>query len=337
MEEKKKFIIDKKIFIYVGTIILTLIIGIIIGLSLMNKGNKPVISKDCDPISGGGYNVSFVTNSDDKLDSVHVCIACPPDSYEKVPVLEKEGYKFDGWYYDKKLTKKVEATSFVDVTPSPKLDKNACLIGYNDITLYAKWISEKEDNKEETTQKQTISSNNSSSSSKEVKSDKYFCRSGGTLILNEGKYTCVEKTSGSTTYYSAMQYHCDQEGFTLVGNQCYAKHIVDAQTVHKCPNDNYILVPDSIECILVNNGSYNATFNGITPVCASGFHYVESSGTCLPDNDASCPSGNYIGEDGRCYAEAIFVKYTCDFIKSDKVTLDKDKCIWEIYRDASLY
>ncbi len=70
---------------------------------------------------------------------MHVCIACPPDSYEKLPIPEKDGYEFIGWYYDSKLTKKVEGESTLDVTPNSIKTKTGCAKGYKTRTLYAKW------------------------------------------------------------------------------------------------------------------------------------------------------------------------------------------------------
>ena len=49
---------------------------------------------------------------------------------------------FEGWYYDADFTKKVEATSSLDITPVPEYDKNdkTCVVGYKNITLYARWL-----------------------------------------------------------------------------------------------------------------------------------------------------------------------------------------------------
>ena len=68
-----------------------------------------------------------------------VCIACSPDSYSDLPTPNRNGYNFEGWYYDKELTKKVDEVNTLDINPIPKLDKNKCVIGYEDIELFAKW------------------------------------------------------------------------------------------------------------------------------------------------------------------------------------------------------
>lgn len=48
--------------------------------------------------------------------------------------VSREGYKFAGWYYDEELTNKV-----ADLTFTQKFAENGCLVGYEDITIYAKW------------------------------------------------------------------------------------------------------------------------------------------------------------------------------------------------------
>ena len=96
----------------------------------------------CVPICGGAYNLYFETGSEEKIDSIHVGIACSPDSYPKMPIPKKEGYHFLGWYYDKEYQSKVEATTTREVKPSP-LKKKDCIIGYQDITIFAKWERKK--------------------------------------------------------------------------------------------------------------------------------------------------------------------------------------------------
>lgn len=123
----------KIIYITIG--IITIIIGIIIiKISISDKNNE-----ECYSITGGGYNIHFNTNSNIILDSVHVCIACPPNTYTELPIIEKEGYIFDGWYYDSDLTEKVNASTTLDVKLNPIYKNKECIVGYNDITLHAKW------------------------------------------------------------------------------------------------------------------------------------------------------------------------------------------------------
>ena len=98
--------------------------------------------KECESITGGSFDLIFVTNNDETVPSMSVCIACPPDTYEDLPVLESEDKEFEGWYYDADFTKKVEVTNSKDITPVPNDPK--CVTDYNDITLYAKWTENAE-------------------------------------------------------------------------------------------------------------------------------------------------------------------------------------------------
>lgn len=77
------------------------------------------------------------------MEDMNVCIACPPNSYEELKDAKKDGYVFLGWYYDSKFKNAVTATSSLDIEPQAKKDKKGCTIGYEDITLYAKWEKEK--------------------------------------------------------------------------------------------------------------------------------------------------------------------------------------------------
>ena len=103
-----------------------------------NKKNTPV-EKKCTPFTGGAFNLVFNTNGGEEIASMHVCIACSPDSYEDLPTPVREGYNFEGWYYDEELTNKIEFTNSKDFTQVPEYDKDNCMIGYKDIGIYAMW------------------------------------------------------------------------------------------------------------------------------------------------------------------------------------------------------
>lgn len=100
------------------------------------KSEKAIEQPKCESMTGGSYTLSFVTNTDAQVENKAVCIACAPDSYEELPVVEGS----EGWYYDAEFTKKVEGTSTSNVTPAPIYDANdkTCIVGYRNITLYAK-------------------------------------------------------------------------------------------------------------------------------------------------------------------------------------------------------
>ena len=125
----------------IGINIIALIISLLSFLMIFINGEGIIINNtsNCDNITGGGYNIYFDTNSNISINSMHVCIACPPDSYEELPIPSRDGYNFMGWYYDKELKRKVSVSNTIDINPVPNKDKNGCLIGYKDIVLYSKW------------------------------------------------------------------------------------------------------------------------------------------------------------------------------------------------------
>lgn len=122
-----------------------ILLVLVLSLALTGCGEKKETKKKevepCVSITGGAYVIIFETNDENPIENMSVCIACAPDTYQDLPVLESEGKEFDGWYYDKALTKKVEVTSSGEIEPSPKYDDkdNTCIVGYNNMTLYAKW------------------------------------------------------------------------------------------------------------------------------------------------------------------------------------------------------
>ncbi len=128
----------KKI-IYGILMLIVVITTVILIVKFNTEEEKEPKEEECYSITGGGYNIKFDTDSDIKIDIMHVCIACSPDSYSNLPIPERNGYIFDGWYYDSKFTKKVDATSTLYITPQPIYEKENCVRGYKDITLYAKW------------------------------------------------------------------------------------------------------------------------------------------------------------------------------------------------------
>ena len=118
----------------IGIIVFLMLVILGIFLFVFNKQKEP----ECEYFTGGGFNIVFNTNGGEKLSPMDVCIACAPDTYNELPIPTKEGYKFDGWYYDKHFLRKVNVNSTLDITPVPKKD-GKCVVGYKDITLYAKW------------------------------------------------------------------------------------------------------------------------------------------------------------------------------------------------------
>lgn len=132
----------KKLYIILGIVLFLIVVATLLYFLVFKKdkkkGSKPI---ECDNITGGSYNLVFKSTGE-TLSTMSVCIACAPNSYEDLLEPTKEGYVFEGWFYDESLENAVVASSSIDITPVAKKDKNDCVIGYEDITLYAKWAKE---------------------------------------------------------------------------------------------------------------------------------------------------------------------------------------------------
>ena len=109
---------------------------------------ETIIKKECIPFSGGSFNLIFDTGGGDELASMKICIACSPDSYKDIPIPTRNGYKFMGWFTDKEFTNRITFTNTKEFKSVPKYDKDNCVIGFEDITIHAKWEEDlpKEDN-----------------------------------------------------------------------------------------------------------------------------------------------------------------------------------------------
>ena len=119
-----------------------LLLAVVSFLLVTGCNEKKEEKKTCDPITGGSYNLIFETNDDNPIQNMSVCIACAPDSYEDLPVLESDEKYFEGWYYDEDFTKKVEVTNTKDINAIPITSKDDpdCITGYKNIKLYARWM-----------------------------------------------------------------------------------------------------------------------------------------------------------------------------------------------------
>ena len=85
------------------------------------------------------YTIHYNTNGGNKIDDTHYGLSNPKES--SLPSPTKNGYTFTGWYYDEKLTKKVEAKTIYDVKMSPKYGSDGCDYG-GETTIYAKWTKD---------------------------------------------------------------------------------------------------------------------------------------------------------------------------------------------------
>lgn len=126
----------KKIIIFVFVF---LVIGICLILFYGIDNKKEKVKSKCFPFTGGSFHIIFNTNGGENIPTMHVCIACNPESYDDLPIPVRDGYIFGGWYYDKDFKNKIEFTNTKDFRAIPIYDKNKCMTGYKDIEIYAKW------------------------------------------------------------------------------------------------------------------------------------------------------------------------------------------------------
>lgn len=138
---------NKKVFVVGISVFLIVIVALFIVYRSNKNGIKdevkPIPKKEkkekCIPFTGGSFNLIFNTNGGNEIANMHVGIAVSPDSYQELPIPEKEGFDFEGWYYDNELISKADVTSSKEIPPQPEYDNNKCMVGYKDIELFAKW------------------------------------------------------------------------------------------------------------------------------------------------------------------------------------------------------
>ena len=90
-------------------------------------------------LNGGSYSIIYNTMGGDYLEPSSVCIGCTtiPEGFPlKTPT--RNGYMFIGWYYDQNYKNPVFGTRTKDILSSPIYEGN-CIVGYKDVTLYARW------------------------------------------------------------------------------------------------------------------------------------------------------------------------------------------------------
>ncbi|MBR3210961.1 MAG: InlB B-repeat-containing protein [Bacilli bacterium] len=119
-----------------------ILIVVFIVLFLLFLRYRFIKKRRCVPFSGGSFQLIFHTNGGDEIPNMHVGIACSPDSYDDIPIPVRKGYQFDGWYFDKEFSKKIEFENSREFKPVPDLNRYKCVIGFQDIEIYAKWKKE---------------------------------------------------------------------------------------------------------------------------------------------------------------------------------------------------
>lgn len=107
-----------------------------------SKSLNPKSTANCDKTINPSFNIIFDVNGGKVVSGsatkVKVENGGSAHSYDigSIPELEKTGYTFEGWYYDKNFSKKLESSIVVSEV---NYDSMKCADSYKDVTLYAKF------------------------------------------------------------------------------------------------------------------------------------------------------------------------------------------------------
>lgn len=98
------------------------------------------IQDKCNKIVDKSFKLNYISDVIDST-TINVCIGCEVSSYEKVLSPQVNGYRFMGWYLDPEYNNVFQKTSLYDASLIVKKtnDLNGCLLGYEDLNLYAKF------------------------------------------------------------------------------------------------------------------------------------------------------------------------------------------------------
>ncbi len=282
-------------------IIITLLIGttsvfIIKKNNIKKSQNDSSVQKrkdddeKCQSITGGSFSLIFDVENGTTIDNINVCIACSPESYDDIPTPTKEKYVFEGWYYDKELSRKVEANNTKDIQPIPKKE-NDCIIGYEDITLYAKFEEEAQDTEMSTnTQNNNYEINNNQEENQQestthatVKTyqEKFYKPMGILRLYKDGGSFGPSKKKIPTTrpYYVVMgspyiNAMSNGEVVAVYNNSSnYGGMIVTIQTLNiKGKVEQYLIIYNHVMHSFVHA---TETFNGNQRIAISASNYQD--------------------------------------------------------------
>ncbi len=112
-------------------------------VNLYAKWKKaPVSEQDTEvkhecAIGGPSYEVVFDTAGGTEIENFTHCSTCVVEKVN-IPETIKDGYKLNGWYYDKEYTKKFESDDLNKIEYTQLTDEYGCS-KLTSVTLYAKW------------------------------------------------------------------------------------------------------------------------------------------------------------------------------------------------------
>lgn len=101
------------------------------------SGPEGVVEVPC-ALGVPDLRVIYDTNGGNNLESDLVLTSLPANANKKLQVPVKDGYNFEGWYYDKELTQKVDSDLIIKVNHEKVVDENGCATA-DEVYLYAKW------------------------------------------------------------------------------------------------------------------------------------------------------------------------------------------------------
>ena len=95
----------------------------------------------CPEYSGEGIIIRFNTYGGSNIENIKLCPNCTYAEGEipTAPVPTKDGYVFQGWFYDKDFIVQFMGEDLTVINKEPILDENECITAYENITLYAKF------------------------------------------------------------------------------------------------------------------------------------------------------------------------------------------------------
>ncbi len=97
--------------------------------------------KDCPTLSLEQSTFEIILNPNGgTLENTMISQCADCGSSENIASPTRDGYIFDGWYYDKAFSKALIGSASNRVEKSPIINASGCVTGYNRVYLYAKWV-----------------------------------------------------------------------------------------------------------------------------------------------------------------------------------------------------
>lgn len=143
--KNKGFKSKYKFILIFGGLLLVLIMALIMFLSFGNNKTNSTsndkkdnsVLKKCNNKIDTEYKLIFDTVGGNVIESI--IVKYDSVSNENLPTPIRDNSIFEGWYYDNSYNKKVETNEIKNIFVIEKKDSQDCIIGYEDIILYAKW------------------------------------------------------------------------------------------------------------------------------------------------------------------------------------------------------